>query len=1188
MTNSTTTKAGDATLANERVQRVNNEPSESELLFLLTKNLPSAVIFADGDGVISRWTGAAESIFGYTVDEALGQTLQEFLSLPAAAMAKLRQHIDSQNNSGKFEMTATHKSGRELFISVTAATARIDAVNDGSCLLMCQDLTPRHEAEVMAAKIRIEQEAILHNIPDMAWLKDTEGRYVIVNGQFAKACNLPPAEVVGKDDRDLWPIDLAQKYRQDDLEVMRSRERRQYDEPIVYADGSSFVIETIKTPIYDQEGNVIGTTGIARDITAKARAEAALRDSEARYRTLFESSAVAFLLLSDAKFVDCNERACSLFGLSREQIIGKTPADLSPVMQPDGKSSHEAIRIRMQACHDGAPQLFNWRFGNATGAMIETEVALKQITVEAKKTIFVEIRDVTSRLKAELKIQEQLRFLQQLIDTIPTPIFYKDLKGTMVGCNRSFADCVGKHRREIIGLKAADLFSPDEAIFLSLHEEQILHDNNQQNFECRLTFAGGAIHDVILYEAVYRLAGGEPGGFVGTIIDITERKQIEMRLRDNEELLQEAQRIGNIGHWEFDVDTGATSWSDEMYRIFARAKNEGTLDFGTANEEMYGDEHAFIASAVGDCINSALPFNLDTSIIRRNSETRFVQIQGRPVVDGNNCVRRIVGTVQDITERKQVERSLMESHRLLKALMTNLPGMIYRCRNDIDRTLEFASEGCEQLTGFPVSDLIGSKRLTFAGLIHPDDRAATNKHLQDALDAHEQYELTYRIISASGEERWVWEHGWAEDEFARGRVVLQGLILDVTQQKVDDERKIRLTAAVEQAAEAIMITGTDGRIEYVNPAFEEITGYSRSEVLGQNPRFMSSGEHSKEFYKALWETILRGDIWKGRLINRKKDGTLIEADASIRAVRDAQGKIINFVAVKRDVTKLMALESQLRQAQKLEAVGALAAGIAHEINTPIQFVGDNTHFLAETFDDLLKLMDMAAELAKNQQECSNCPPAFKEFLKAVGSSDLAYFKQEIPRAIEQSLQGIDRVANIVRAMKEFSHPDKREKSAIDINRAIKTTLTVAHNELKYVADVVEELNPDLPTVQGYPSELNQVFLNLMVNAAHAIGEVVQEGKGRGTITVRSALGNGCVIISISDTGIGIKPGVRDRVFEPFFTTKEVGRSTGQGLAIARSVVVEKHGGAIYFESEVGKGTTFYVKLPLSESEEGLV
>ena len=1040
----------------------------------------------------------------------------------------------------------------------------------------------------MAAKIRIEQEAILHNIPDMAWLKNTEGRYVIVNEQFAKACNLPPAEVVGKNDRDLWPAELAQKYRHDDLEVMQFRERRQYDEPIVYADGNSFIIETIKTPIYDQEGNVIGTTGIARDITAKARAEAALRDSEARYRTLFESSAAAFLLVSDAKFVDCNERACGLFGLSREQIIGKTPADLSPIMQPDGKSSHEAILMRLEACHDGAPQLFNWRFGNATGAMIETEVALKQITVEAKKTIFVEIRDVTSRLKAELKIQEQLRFLQQLIDTIPTPIFYKDLKGTMVGCNRSFADCVGKHRREIIGLKAADLFSPDEAIFLSLHEEQILHDNNQQNFECRLTFAGGSIHDVILYEAVYHLASGEPGGYVGTIIDITERKQIEMRLRDNEELLQEAQRIGNIGHWEFDVDTGTTSWSEEMYRIFARSKKEGTLDFGTASEEMYGDDHIFIAAAVGDCINSGLPFNLDTSIIRHNGEMRFVQIQGRPVVDSNNSVRRIVGTVQDITERKQVERSLMESHRLLKALMTNLPGMIYRCRNDVDRTLEFASEGCEQLTGFPVSDLIGSKRLTFTGLIHPDDRAATNKHLQDALDAHEQYELTYRIITASGEERWVWEHGWAEDEFARGKVVLQGLILDVTQQKVDDERKIRLTAAVEQAAEAIIITGIDGNIQYVNPAFEEVTGYSSSEVFGKNPRLMSSGEHSKDFYKALWETILRGDTWKGRLINRKKDGTLIEADASIRAVRDAQGKIINFVAVKRDVTKLMALESQLRQAQKLEAVGALAAGIAHEINTPIQFVGDNTHFLAETFDDLLKLLDMASELVKTQKECDDCPPAYAEFLKAVGSADLAYFRQEIPRAIEQSLQGIDRVANIVRAMKEFSHPDKREKSAIDINRAIKTTLTVAHNEFKYVADVVEELSPDLPAVQGYPSELNQVFLNLMVNAAHAIGEVVQEGKGRGTITVRSMLGEHCVIISISDTGIGIKPEVRDRVFEPFFTTKEVGRGTGQGLAIARSVVVEKHGGAIYFESEVGKGTTFYVHLPLSESEEGLV
>ncbi|MGB5106305.1 MAG: PAS domain S-box protein [Candidatus Zixiibacteriota bacterium] len=1161
---------------------------DSKLLELLDRNLPCAIILTDAEGRITKWSGAAETIFGYEASQALDLEVRSLLSLPLHSLEESVSRTSPNASSAKPAITAMHKTGAPLSLAVKVARATDGASESCAYLLICEDLSAQRHAEAMAAEIRKQQEAILHNIPDMAWLKDTASRYVIVNDQFGKACNMSPKDVVGKDDWGLWPDDLAEKYRADDRAVIASRQRKRIDEPMVYADGSRFIIETIKTPIFDDNGNVIGTTGIARDVTEKTRVECALRDSEARYRTLFESSAAAFLLLSELEFVDCNERACTLFGLTRGQIIGNTPADLSPIEQPDGKSSHDAILLRLQACLSGAPQFFSWRFRGAAGTMIDAEVTFKAITVESKQTVFVEIRDMTSRLRAELRVQEQLRFLQQLIDTIPTPIFYKDLKGLLIGCNRSFAESVGKPRREILGVRAADLFPPDEARFISLHDEQLAQDHTQQNFECRLTFAGGAVHDVILYEAVYNLSNGEPGGFVGTIIDITDRKQIESQLRDNEELLQEAQRIGSIGHWELDIDTGVTSWSDELYRIFARDKSEGAVDFVHSSEGIHGDDHVMLVKSIEDCINSALPFNLDTAFARRNSETRYVQIQGRPVLDDIKKVKRIVGTVQDITDRKQVERSLMESHRLLTAMMTNLPGMIYRCRNDVDRTLEFASDGCEQLTGFPASDFIGNKRLSFGGLIHPDDRTATNQQLQSALNAHEQYELTYRILTAAGDEKWIWEHGWAEDDFARGKVVLQGLMLDISQQKLEDERRKRLTTAVEQAAEAIMITDITGKIQFVNPAFEEITGYSEAEVLGQNPRIMKSGRHKDSFYKTLWETILRGDIWKGRLINRKKDGTLIEADASIRAVRDAQGKIINFVAVKRDVTKLMALEAQLRQAQKLEAVGALAAGIAHEINTPIQFVGDNTHFLAESFAEMLTLLDVASELAKSKKECDDYPQEYKDFLRAIGKADLDYFKQEIPRAIEQSLQGIDRVANIVRAMKEFSHPDQREKSAIDINRAIKTTLTVAHNELKYVADVIEDLSPDLPTLQGYASELNQVFLNLMVNAAHAISEVVQEGKGRGTIIVRSEPGDKCIIVSISDTGSGINPEVRERLFEPFFTTKEVGRGTGQGLAIARSVVVEKHGGEIYFETEVGKGTTFFVKLPLTEAEEGLI
>ena len=202
--------------------------------------------------------------------------------------------------------------------------------------------------------------------------------------------------------------------------------------------------------------------------------------------------------------------------------------------------------------------------------------------------------------------------------------------------------------------------------------------------------------------------------------------------------------------------------------------------------------------------------------------------------------------------------------------------------------------------------------------------------------------------------------------------------------------------------------------------------------------------------------------------------------------------------------------------------------------------------------------------------------------EAEASADFAYLKDEIPRAFTRTLDGISRVAQIVRAMKEFAHPDRSEKSPADLNRALQTTLTVARNELKYVADVETDLG-ELPDVMCHQGDMCQVFLNLLINAAHAIQGATGEAGKKGTIRVATCRENDSIVIAISDTGGGIPRGIRDKIFEPFFTTKEVGRGTGQGLAIARSVVVAKHGGSLTFDSEEGKGTTFFIRLPIGET-----
>jgi signal transduction histidine kinase len=301
-------------------------------------------------------------------------------------------------------------------------------------------------------------------------------------------------------------------------------------------------------------------------------------------------------------------------------------------------------------------------------------------------------------------------------------------------------------------------------------------------------------------------------------------------------------------------------------------------------------------------------------------------------------------------------------------------------------------------------------------------------------------------------------------------------------------------------------------------------------------------------------------------------------------INGVQGILLDITDRVRAETERHRMEIQLRHAQKLEAIGQLAAGIAHEINTPTQYIGDNTRFVRDAFLDLPRLHDLYSRLLSVARDRNVDPQLMAQIEDLTRAIDLDFLNEQIPTALEQTLEGVNRVTNIVRAMKEFSHPGTDAKTPTDLNRAIESTITVSRNEWKYVADVSLDLDPDLPAVPCLPGEFNQVTLNLVINAAHAIADVVRQQPGmKGTIAVATRRLGDRVEIRVSDTGTGIPPEARSRIFEPFFTTKPVGRGTGQGLAIAHSVIVEKHGGAIRFETETAKGTTFIIELPLEAS-----
>ena len=293
------------------------------------------------------------------------------------------------------------------------------------------------------------------------------------------------------------------------------------------------------------------------------------------------------------------------------------------------------------------------------------------------------------------------------------------------------------------------------------------------------------------------------------------------------------------------------------------------------------------------------------------------------------------------------------------------------------------------------------------------------------------------------------------------------------------------------------------------------------------------------------------------------------------------GSIWGIAIMGADITDRKNLEAQLQQSQKMEAIGQLAAGIAHEINTPTQFVGDNTRFFQDAFEDLIDIIKIYKELIESSKSGSLTDELIQTAEERIEEIDLDYLVEEIPIAIQHTLKGVGRIAKIVQAMKIFAHPGGEEKEPADINKEIEKTITISRNEWKYVAKLETDFDESLSMVPCFQAELNQVILNMIVNAAHAIAEANKDNPSQmGTIRVLTRREDNWAKIYISDTGSGIPQEIQHKIFDLFFTTKDPGKGTGQGLAISHSVIVEKHKGAITLESREGKGTTFIISLPL--------
>lgn len=562
-----------------------------------------------------------------------------------------------------------------------------------------------------------------------------------------------------------------------------------------------------------------------------------------------------------------------------------------------------------------------------------------------------------------------------------------------------------------------------------------------------------------------------------------------------------------------------------------------------------------------------------------------------PVCDPTGEIENFIVIKQDVSERKQIEQVLARERDLLQGLMDNLPAHIYF--KDLHSRFTRINLALARHLGLSKpEEAIGKSDANFFSLREMRQKLVEEQRL--LATGEPILDLIEKSDTATGA-KWVSSTKvpiYGEDGHITGLV---GVSHDITETKRAEEELQRKSAFLEaqmhSSIDGILVVDEQGRKTLQNQRMTDLFKIPQPIVENQDDKLLlhwvtqatASPEPFLEKIRYLYahpNEISRDEV-------ELKDGTVLDRYSAPMTGRGGEsfGRIWTFRDItdrKRAEQERQQMDLQLRQAQKLETVGQLAAGIAHEINTPTQYVGDNTRFVKDSFAAIFKVLQCHEELLAAARNNSITPELLARNEEMVAASDLEYLCEQIPSALKETLEGVDRVSKIVRAMKEFSHPGGKEKTAADLNRAIESTVTVARNEWKYVAELKLELAPDLPLVPCFLGELNQCLLNLLVNAAHAIGDVIKKNPGTlGLITVQTRHVGDDVEVRVADSGTGIPEAARSKIFEPFFTTKEVGKGTGQGLSIVYGTIVKKHGGTVNFETELGKGTTFILRLPVN-------
>lgn len=914
-----------------------------------------------------------------------------------------------------------------------------------------------------------------------------------------------------------------------------------------------------------------------------------LGERERYFRSLIHSMREDILVI-DRDYRICDVNRPTLIATGHESLIGSYCYKSMHGADQPCSGEHEKCMLK-HVFDTGEPASCQHVHERTDGSKANVNILLSPLKDEnGRVTHVIEgIRDVTELFRAQAAVMGSQELLSRAEDIAQTGCFDWNLRTGLVTWSEGMFALTGITREDFRG-NPEDILGtahPMDGEKLRQAMKRVLQiGKGEDQIEYRLLRPDGSARHISVSVTAINNAEGNPARIVGTAQDITERKTAEGALRDSE--VRYRTMVENLPLGVYRSTPGRHGRF-----IMANSALARMLGFDRVGDLLKIPPSALYADPErrNEMSNKLLAegkFTGEELLKKKNGELFWGLITTNAVTDESGKKLYFNGIVEDISERKKVEEMLRFNGTRLGALMK----LNQMTDEPLQKVTEFALEEGVRLTDSRIGFLafvnedetevtvhnwsetamdecaVRGKPLVFpietAGLwgepirrrkpIIINDYSLPNPKKKGYPEGHVHIER-YMSIPVFDDMRIVAVAGvgnkdglYDEQDVHQLTLLIEGMWGII--QRRDAQRELeRLGTALEQTNEIIVITDADGGIEYVNPAFVKITGYSREEAKGRNMDILDSGENNKDVFGDLWATIKSGDAWTGRLVNRRKDGSDYQQELVISPVKDGSGNVTNYLGVARDVTDKARMELQLRQAQKMEAVGQLAGGIAHDFNNLLQVILGYTNMAQ------LDLQEDASALAD----------------------------------LEEVAKAANRATTLVQQLLTFSRQTKLKPEVLDINDSITDLTKMLRRVIGEHMELTIHSGPNLRPIYGDPGQIGQILMNLCVNARDAM-----PGGGAITVTTSSRTVDGetrrqhpwmregdYILLSVSDTGMGIPKGLQERIFEPFFTTKDMGVGTGLGLATVYAIV-KRHDGFIHVKSERGKGTEFLIYLPVTK------